>query len=447
MKKLSWLIIASLIANVVLAGIYLKRHDSSSTQPTGLDSAKTAANSHNKISKRKRDNHSARNVEAQSQNSPEITKWKNIQSDDLKDFIRRLREAGCPEETIRDIIVAEVNRIYAKKTRELWPDRYEVQPFWKVQKHDAAEQKKNRERWRQEQDLRIEKSALLVALLGIDPEKQQRLEEGMDEPIDWRERQIAFLPEHKRADVLKILDEWQDRQQEMHERNRGLWDAQSRAEQREMEQEKMKALAQVLTPQELREYELRQSQTASQLSHDLRNLDITRDQYETIFDIRKKYGDSIYNYGGDDNTKEQRDKIEENKKAMKEELASALGGDLVKQYERSQDYSFQELSRLAKRYDLPADTANKVYDYKETAEASVKQLRDDKNMSDEQRQTALQKVREETEKTLKEALGEKNYNRYLSQGGWWLRNLAPTPPKPKTAGTSTTPILKTVIRN
>jgi hypothetical protein len=210
----------------------------------------------------------------------------------------------------------------------------------------------------------------------------------------------------------------------MYARNRGLWDAQSRAEQRALETEKMAGLAQLLTPSELREYELRQSQTASQLANDLRNLSVNREQYEAIFDIRKKYSDSIYNYG-DLETKEARQQVEANQKAMKTELAAALGPELIKQYERSQDYSYQQLVRLAQRNGLPADTAGKVYDYKQAAEDSVKQLRDDRSLTDQQRHELLQKIRGETEQTLKETLGEKNYKRYVNNGGWWINNLAP----------------------
>jgi hypothetical protein len=51
-------------------------------------------------------------------------------------------------------------------------------PFWETTKQDPAEQKKNRERMRQERALREEKSALLVDLLGVDPEKERRKADG-----------------------------------------------------------------------------------------------------------------------------------------------------------------------------------------------------------------------------------------------------------------------------
>src|SRR5690606_5587258 len=211
---------------------------------------------------------------------------------------------------------------------------------------DREKMREQRQRWRRERELQKEKSALLVELLGFDPERQQRLEEGLEDFTSWQEQQVAFLPESKREAVLQILEDFQDKEQEMHVANAGIWDAQAREERRRLEAEKLTALATVLSPEELREYELRQSQTATQLGFDLRNLQITRSEYEAIFDIRKKYGDSIYSYAELDEA--ERKQASANRKSMNEELAAALGAETYKQYERSQDYHYQQLKSLAK---------------------------------------------------------------------------------------------------
>ena len=122
---------------------------------------------------------------------------------------------------------------------------------------------------------------------------------------------------------------------------------------------------------------------------------------------------------------------------MNTELVAALGADKVKDYERGQDYQYQQLQRLTKKNELPADTATKVYDYKSVAEEGVKKLRENKDLTSEQRQAALQDIRTETENTLKQTLGEKAYKSYLKNGGWWINNLAPSRPTP--SGTRVVP--------
>src|SRR5438128_2205669 len=41
--------------------------------------------------------------------------WRQIESADYPTFILNLREIGCPEQTIRDIIIADVNALYSFK--------------------------------------------------------------------------------------------------------------------------------------------------------------------------------------------------------------------------------------------------------------------------------------------------------------------------------------------
>src|SRR6185369_814692 len=38
--------------------------------------------------------------------------WANVESPDYRDYIAKLRAIGCPEETVRDIIIADVNKLY-----------------------------------------------------------------------------------------------------------------------------------------------------------------------------------------------------------------------------------------------------------------------------------------------------------------------------------------------
>jgi len=113
---------------------------------------------------------------------------------------------------------------------------------------------------------------------------------------------------------------------------------------------------------------------------------------------------------------------------MDGEIAAALGPDLGKQYQRDQDYSYRQLASLAVRNDLPAGTADKIYDDKDAAEQAVKQVQNDPTLTPQQRQAALQQIRIETQNTIKQALGDKSYKRYLRSGGWWINNLAPMPP-------------------
>jgi hypothetical protein len=342
--------------------------------------------------------------------------WGRIQSENLKEYVARLRAIGCPEETVQDIIVAEVHRLFAARQRAINPEPMETE-WWKARDWDTEA---NRDRSRKYRELAAEESAMLIDLLGVDPTKSRRESDGF---FDYRDSQLAFLPESKRDAARKLIEDFDEKRQEVSRRNGRIYDSQTRSEQHALEQDQLTALSQILSPEELRQWKLRNSQTATQLQYEISSLNLTEDQYQKLFDVRDKYGDSIYNWAG--NSPDEAAAANAAKAQMQKDVQAALGPDLSKDYERSQDYQYKQLTSLAKKYDLPADTASKVYDVKTAAEDAVKKINADTSLNTDDRQAALQAVRDETETAVKSQLGDKSFSSYQKNGGWWLNNLAP----------------------
>src|ERR1051325_7868593 len=44
-------------------------------------------------------------------------RWTQLESEDYRAYIARLRSIGCPEQTIRDIVIADVDKLDRKSTR------------------------------------------------------------------------------------------------------------------------------------------------------------------------------------------------------------------------------------------------------------------------------------------------------------------------------------------
>ena len=86
--------------------------------------------------------------------------WESLESSDHKQYIANLRSVGCPQETIRDIIRADVNRLYdGKKTqvRQQAPTR----EYWKNPEEFARGA--GHETWMKMFELDAERDALLRA--------------------------------------------------------------------------------------------------------------------------------------------------------------------------------------------------------------------------------------------------------------------------------------------
>src|SRR6058998_1870587 len=57
--------------------------------------------------------------------------WRIVESEDYKKYIANLRAIGCPEETIRDIITADVNKLFEARKKEMTGSTNKFQ-YWKV---------------------------------------------------------------------------------------------------------------------------------------------------------------------------------------------------------------------------------------------------------------------------------------------------------------------------
>ncbi|MFN7140027.1 MAG: hypothetical protein ACK4UN_11900 [Limisphaerales bacterium] len=341
--------------------------------------------------------------------------WRAVEAEDFKLYIANLRSIRCPEETVRDIIVADVNKLFAAKMRQLWSGSSRME-YWKAQNWNSKEEQ---DRQRQMRKLQQEKSDLLVELLGVDPEKERRKEDGH---VDYWERQYAFLSPEKQKQARDVQEKFEEMRQEVYRNNLGSMDEEDQKKIEQIYDQQLAAMSQFLTPTELEQYELRTSQVASQLRYDLSGFDVSEDEFRAIYQLRKERRDDLrHPWDPDDKIAQDR-----RKKAVEEtdkQIEAMIGADRFKDYKLSQDHAFKELFRLTQRFDLPRDKAVAVFDMKKQAEDAVKQIRDDKSLDKQQRDAALKEIRTATEEAITAELGGDLLQRYRNRGGWWINNL------------------------
>src|SRR5204863_6597430 len=102
-------------------------------------------------------------------------RWQQVESRDYKAYIANLRAIGCPEETIRDIIVADVTKLYAQKRRAIYPEMG-TDEYWKKDPSWRSVTSAESERQKAARALEKEKRELLKELLGMDPLKARNEE-------------------------------------------------------------------------------------------------------------------------------------------------------------------------------------------------------------------------------------------------------------------------------
>ena len=421
--KASYVIIVSLGLNAILvAGVVHKRSASNVLEPEVSASVPVAENK--KVKGQQPEAGLAAPVIVDIPGDP--FSWRRVEAADYHKYVKNLRSIGCPEETVQDIIYSDVSKLYAEKMRALNRQfKYGAssdQGYWEVNETYTY----NSERNRKYRELSEEKKALLIDLLGVDLEKLRR--ERMGYP-DYEALRTGYLPEEKRKQVEDIQQRFQDMEQAMYQKYKEYYGEERMAEMEAINKQREAELAKLLTPQEMEEYKLRNSQVAQQMKWSLQAFEPSEQEFRTLFKVEDQFADAIgrYRYGGPDpdDPVEQKRWADANK-LKDEEYKKLLGEDRYKEYTRAKDYQYQELYRLAQRSGLPKETAGKVYDMKEAIEKQATQVRNDQNLTSEQRQQALTEMRTLAEKTLQETLGEKGFKSYQSRGGYWMRNLAPT---------------------
>jgi hypothetical protein len=194
--------------------------------------------------------------------------WRQVESDDYKQYLANLRAIGCPEKTVRDIIVADVNDLFASKAAAL--TRTNQYQYWRKEPVTRSEEQAKRLR-----DLYTQKREVMKTL-GVDAtDFTDLLGEAFRDNMEERELELAFLPESKRQQVKETL--FVQAQQEVAEGN-------DVSRHGAIEQETQARIGSLLTPEEYKEYELRCSMDALQLRGVLDGTALTEQEFRVIFD-------------------------------------------------------------------------------------------------------------------------------------------------------------------
>jgi hypothetical protein len=322
--------------------------------------------------------------------------WREVESADYRVYIENLRNLGCPEETIRDIVVADVSELFRRRVQAIVD---EVSPhFWELvidskQLEKVAEQKRDEVRTLEE-----ERTGMLRALFGIDdPAGLSREEESKAENADEVRRTLEFLSDEKFAGIQAIQEHSRTAREELKAAS-GLARAGRDARNKEIAAEEERRLQALLAPAELDEYKLRTGPAAA-LRDQLADLDVTENELRVIARAR-----TDTNHAG--------------------EIEEVLGPERFADYGRAIDNRYHETLRITDRFDLPTDTAREVYRMRVEAEAEVWRVRRDPNRAPEEREAILRAMRAETEKSISAVLGPGVFKTYQEYSGDWLSRFA-----------------------
>ncbi len=348
-------------------------------------------------------------------------RWAQLETENYRDYIARLRSIGCPEQTIRDIIIADLDKLFAPQVQSMYGRRPNLH-YWDSEEEELANDQDHRKWVQQEQAVNEEKRAIIMELLGVDLVRE-RLKVKGDQ--DYYERRLGFLPDNKETAVRLLLEKYDGLEAPL----RGVLDepgqsltATEREELVQLRSTKQAELAQVLSPAEQQEFELWMSPTANAVRYAFYGMNATEQEFLEVYELRKAFDEEYPPEILDMNDPVQVENWAQAKQALDQQLKQTLGESRYQEYQRGEDPDWHQLNATVTRFELPREKAAEVYAMKQTLRDTRRYVENDPRLSFEQKTTALQEISQETQHAIQEILGSEAGPYFLQKtGGEWER--------------------------
>ncbi len=328
--------------------------------------------------------------------------WTSLHSGNLKDLVARMQAAGFPIWAIRAVVAAEVNGRYAARMRDLMqPDPNA--PYWKT----APTLFMDSTRMAESMKLSNERTKEMRDLLG----NFALRDDG--EITSGQRRMYGDIPAAKIASLEQINQDYTEMTAQVRAAMNGIVLPQDREALTLLEKEKHADLAEILTPQELDDYEMRNSNVTARLRPALALFNATPDEFRTIYNIQQPVADQLYPTAP--GIYSEQVKVQQQ---VAEQLKTALGDQRYADFARSSDRDFQQLSQLADRENLPAGTAVQAYNLRDSLSQESNRIFNDTSLSTDDKRAALQSLAQNTRAQLLSTLGPTAGAAYTKNAAW-----------------------------
>ena len=219
-------------------------------------------------------------------------RWSQLESTDYRQYIANLRAVGCPESTLKDIILTDVMRLYARQLGQYYHNGRAFK-YWETNDKRKLTQPQIEERDRALSRIDKELPSVLRELLGVNYERELN-KYFVD--ADEDDRRLDFLSEDKRAQTLALRDRFEGaRERILYELPNGKPSPGDLEKLRQIDQEQDEALSRVLTSGEKEQYELTTSPTADRLRQQLIGFNPTEEEFRALY-RRQKAIDDAYEF-------------------------------------------------------------------------------------------------------------------------------------------------------
>ncbi|MEN9574313.1 MAG: hypothetical protein RL514_2168 [Verrucomicrobiota bacterium] len=361
--------------------------------------------------------------------------WRVLESPDYAVYAANLRAVGCPERTLRDILLPDIEKLYEEREAEVTDSAADT--FWETADQRDARQRQRAAKLRA---LELEKRALIQRLLGAEwsyAALKELRTEGFGAALvelllgfaDTSQTELMFTAHELRGADAKaylaategiLLDDDLTQLHALRDRFEG-------------------ELARVLAPSESEELRRRLAAlngmehlarrngvnlTGGELREISRLRADTHDVFAMVLDLDDELYPEVLRQQGD--------------AAFQELLRRFLGPERFADAERGKDQLFRELFQSTEKQGVAKTALVQAYEARRAAERQAQEIRADQQLSGEERALLLAALRAQTAQALARSLGPVGFSAYVKQHGQQLTNALSLPvTRPRAAAVPT----------
>lgn len=342
--------------------------------------------------------------------------WSQIETNDYEAYAANLRAVGCPEHVVRQMLMAEIEDHYADRRS----DAEKNTDFWVTESRRDA---RRVETLREHRRLDVEKRALLARILGVNwsVKALKMYVEGEGASI-----LVGFLSDDsalRLADAAMRVDPEKDA---FRADTKGIVIDTDEPRLEALIVELRQGMEQAVSPVEAEEMLLRVADMASGFpsGNRLAGVSLTGDELRRIAAICTRHQDLLDFFLRHELDSSRRDPdiddlIGKFPPSALPEIRELIGPERVAAFERSMDPDFRAFAVVARRSELPVDSAIKAFDIRRAAEAAAREVKAVEGLDPAQRNASLEALRRETELAIRQVVGEKAVKDFFrSDRGW-----------------------------
>ncbi|MES2695599.1 MAG: hypothetical protein V4773_19135 [Verrucomicrobiota bacterium] len=277
-----------------------------------------------------------------------------------------------------------------------------------------------------------ESAEITAARAAMDREEREALQNvlGGDDNLSIESRrQIAGnLPAEKTSSLMKIVSDYRQMEAQLYLQDPNRGSPENLAKVALLQKERRADIERLLTPAELLEYDLRNSNAANLLRNRLGPFKVTETEFRALYAAFKQAEEAATAAGVPPRIRDRDPLIEP---ALRQVLGETRHADREreKQLEAERIRTFGATRQLTEKLGLPMEATNDLLILQADFRPRLAALQTARTATPEQREAQIAELSREAERKLTWLLGPEGYATYRAQMGQWL-TANPAAPNP-----------------